>query len=107
MPIHTTRIGTGLRIANRAIELNAKPRAAGASPCRPSSDCLYTGQNSSTTRDPSPPLSRSVRLMLDRCAARSATHLVAQVPEDVSRNIDAGSDSLLRQFPHASLLPGT
>src|SRR5438105_15118952 len=120
MPAQTIRMGTALRIANRAIEFNATPRPAGATPCRPSSDSLYTGQNPSSARVSRTPAINAapsaaaatvgplpVRLVVDRRAARSATHLVAEVPEDVSRNVDAGSDSLLRQFPHASLLPGT
>src|SRR5439155_11895849 len=34
----------------------------------------------------------------------SAAHLVAEIPEDVPREIDAGLDSVLRQLPHGPVL---
>ena len=38
----------------------------------------------------------------------SATHLIGEVPNDVSRKADAGSDSVLCQFAHpVNLLPVT
>jgi hypothetical protein len=47
---------------------------------------------------------RLVTPPVGRPADVSAAHLVAEVPEDVPREVDARPDSVLRQLPHGSIL---